>query len=221
MFSNAPSILGQRWLVGLENFSPLEKIGSAWFCASLLHELDVLESSEFSAIKDGLHDIWLGFFEVYTDGSLKNIGSAEIAAYFPALDLSISVVIWGLLLSIMAKLQAVALSFECVPSSSTVVLHLDSQAAIDTCVSEMSLTTSNFHNQYWLERHHIFNLVKNKDLNMSWVKVKGHSRILGNMRANLAAGAASGSLFSLLANVCKHFLVAKGTAVSGNACYFV
>ncbi|KAG9302474.1 hypothetical protein G9A89_006438 [Geosiphon pyriformis] len=167
----------------------------------------------------------MGVGFVYTDGSLKNAGSAEVAggaaAYFLALDLSISVVVWSLLSSTMAELQTVALSLKCVLFSSTVVLHLDSQAAINACVSEMSLAIPDFCNQYWLERHHIFNLVRNKDLNVSWAKVKGHSRILGNVKANLAAGTVSGFPFLLLANMCKYFLVAENTAVSGNACYFV
>ncbi|KAG9296576.1 hypothetical protein G9A89_015168 [Geosiphon pyriformis] len=126
-----------------------------------LHRLDVLGSSKFSAIKDRLHDVWLGFFEVYTDGSLKNAGSAEVvgdvATYFSALDLSVGVVVRDLFSSTMAKLQTVALSLE----------------------------------------------------------------IPGNVRADLAVGTASGSPFLLLANMCKHFLVAEGTAVSGNAHHFV
>ncbi|KAG9303267.1 hypothetical protein G9A89_013593 [Geosiphon pyriformis] len=85
----------------------------------------------------------------------------------------------------------------------------------------MSLVTPDFCNQYWLERHYIFNLVRDKDLSVSWVKVKDHSGISGNVEADLAAGAASGSLFSLCANVCEYFLVAEGVAVSGNACHFV
>ncbi|KAG9302126.1 hypothetical protein G9A89_020560 [Geosiphon pyriformis] len=180
--------------------------------------LDILGSEEFSAVKDGVHDIWLGFFEVFMNGSLRNTGSAEVAcgaaAYFLVLDKSIGVTVCGLLSSTMAELQAVALALECVPSSSTVVLRLDSQAAIDACVSEMSLVAPNFHNQCWLERRHIFNLVRNKDLSMSWVKVKGHSGIPGNVKADLAAGAASGSPFSLCADVREHFLVAEGVTVS-------
>ncbi|KAG9305027.1 hypothetical protein G9A89_007430 [Geosiphon pyriformis] len=190
-----------------------------------LRGLNVLGSSEFSAIKNRLHDVWLGFFEVYTDGFLKNTGSTEVvggaAAYFLVLDLSIGVAVWGLLFSTMAKLQTVALSLECITSSSTVILHLDSQAAIDACISEMFLATPNFCNQCWLERHHIFNLVRNKDLNMSWTKVKDYSGIFGNVRADLAAGAAFESFFLLLVNVCEHFLVAEDTAVSGNVCHFV
>ncbi|KAG9301930.1 hypothetical protein G9A89_020974 [Geosiphon pyriformis] len=113
--------------------------------------LDILGFGKFSAVKDGLHDIWSGFFEVFTDGSLRNAGSAEVtcgaAAYFLVLDKSIGVAVHGLLSSIMAELQAVALALECVFSSSTVVLRLDSQAAIDTCVSEMSLVAPDFRNQ--------------------------------------------------------------------------
>ncbi|KAG9292019.1 hypothetical protein G9A89_017918 [Geosiphon pyriformis] len=187
--------------------------------------LDILGSEEFSAVKNGVHDIWSGFFEVFTDGSLRNAGSVEVAcgaaAYFSVLDKSIGVTVYGLLSSTMAELQAVALALECVPSSSTVVLYLDSQAAIDTCVSEMSLVAPDFRNQCWLERRHIFNLVRDKNLSVSWVKVKGHSGIPGNVKVNLAAGAASGSPFSLCANVHEHFLVAEGVAVSGNARHFV
>ncbi|KAG9287363.1 hypothetical protein G9A89_023735 [Geosiphon pyriformis] len=164
--------------------------------------LDILESGEFSAVKDGLHDIWSGFFEVFTDGSLRNAGSVEVicsaAAYFPVLDKSIGITVSGLLSSTIAKLQTVALALECVPFSSTVVLCLDSQAAIDTYVSEM-----------------------NKDLSVSWVKIKGHSEIPGNVEAGLAAGAVSESPFSLCVNVREYFLVAEDVTVSGNARHFV
>ncbi|KAG9304126.1 hypothetical protein G9A89_019688 [Geosiphon pyriformis] len=157
--------------------------------------LDILKSGEFSAVKDELHDIWSGFFEVFTDGSLRNADSAEVTcgavAYFLVLDKSIGIAVSDLLLSTIAKLQAVALALECVSSLSTV-------AAIDTCVFEMSL-----------------------DLSVSWVKVKDHSGIYGNVEANLAAGAASGSPFFLCANVREHFLVAEDVAISGNTHHFV
>ncbi|KAG9292902.1 hypothetical protein G9A89_016264 [Geosiphon pyriformis] len=171
--------------------------------------LDILEFGEFSVVKDGLYDIWSGFFEVFTDGSLRNAGSAEVicgaAAYFPVLDKSISIAVSGLLSSIIAELQTVALALECVSSSSTVMLCLDNQGAIDAYVSEMSLVALDFH----------------KNLSVSWIKVKDHSGIPGNMEADLAAAAVSGSPFSLCANVCEHFLVVEGVAVSGNARHFV
>ncbi|KAG9288606.1 hypothetical protein G9A89_006707 [Geosiphon pyriformis] len=187
---------------------------------AVLHGLNILGSEEFFAVRDGLHNMWSGFFEVFMDGSLKNFGSAEVtggaAAYFLVLDLSVGVAIQDLLSSTMAELQAVALFLECVLFLSTVVLYLDSQAVINACVSEMSLVTSDFRNQCWLKRCHIFNLVRDKDLSVSWIKVKGHSEIPGNVKTDLAVEAASGSPFSLLAGVCEHFLVAESTPVSGN-----
>ncbi|KAG9296506.1 hypothetical protein G9A89_015098 [Geosiphon pyriformis] len=50
---------------------------------------------------------------------------------------------------------------------------------------------------------------KDKDLVVSWIKVKGHFGVSCNERTNLAAQAASESFFLLLADMCKHFLVAK------------
>ncbi|KAG9305150.1 hypothetical protein G9A89_010658 [Geosiphon pyriformis] len=186
---------------------------------------DILGSGEFFAIKDRLHDIWSGFFEVFTDGFLRNAGSVEVASgaavYFPALNLSVGVAVHGFLSFTINELQAVALSLECVSFSSTVVLYLDSQVAIDACVFELSLTCPDFCNQCWLERYHIFNLIREKDLVVSWVKVKDHSGVSGNEKADLAAQAASESSFSLLTGVHKHFLVAESTAVSSNVCYFV
>ncbi|KAG9284013.1 hypothetical protein G9A89_022787 [Geosiphon pyriformis] len=172
---------------------------------------DILGSEKFSA--------------VFMNGSLKNFGFTEVASsaatYFLVLDLSVGVAVWGLLLFTMAELQAVVLFLECIPSLCTVVLHLDSQAAIDAYVSKMFLAVSNFCNQCWIERRHIFNLVRDKNFNVNWVKVKDYSGVPENMKANLAAGAASGSLFSLSVGVYKHFLIAEGTLVSSNARYFV
>ncbi|KAG9302831.1 hypothetical protein G9A89_009608 [Geosiphon pyriformis] len=83
--------------------------------------LNILESNVFFTVKDGLHDVWSDCFEVYTDGSLKRAGSANVTcgatAYFLALDLSVGVVVYGLLSSTLAELQTVALFLECVPSS--------------------------------------------------------------------------------------------------------
>ncbi|KAG9290389.1 hypothetical protein G9A89_007120, partial [Geosiphon pyriformis] len=187
--------------------------------------LNILESDVFSAVKDSLHNIWSNCFKVYIDGFLKGAGSADVtcdaAAYFLALDLSVGIVIHGFLSSTLAKLQAIALSLECVLSSCKLVLHIDSQAAINFCLSELSSAVSNFRNQCLLERHHIFNLIRDKDLKVIWVKVKRYSDIFGNVKADLAAGKAAQSSFTLLAGVCKQFLVAENTAVSGNAYHFV
>ncbi|KAG9289809.1 hypothetical protein G9A89_015389 [Geosiphon pyriformis] len=161
--------------------------------------LNILKSDVFSSMQDSLHEIWSGCFEAYTDGSLKGAGSADVlsgaAAYFPALGLGVGVKVCGFLSSTMVKLQAVALALKCVPSSSSVMLYLNSQAAIDACISEMLL-----------ERRHVFDLIKDKDLSVSWVKVKGHAGVLGNMEADRFAREAAGSGQDVvLANMLRDF----------------
>ncbi|KAG9295379.1 hypothetical protein G9A89_013408 [Geosiphon pyriformis] len=162
-----------------------------WFVIASNHLLNPVISSSSSA-----KSVHSGFVDIMeSNGSLKNTGSSSVAsgaaAYFPALDHSVSVFVVGLLSSTMTKLQAIALSLECVLSSSNVILYLDSQAAIDAYVSELSSTVPDFCNQYWIKRHHIFNLVREKDLSVNWVKVKDHSRIHGNIEADLVAGKAT------------------------------
>ncbi|KAG9287980.1 hypothetical protein G9A89_017575 [Geosiphon pyriformis] len=160
--------------------------------------VDILESSGFFGIKDDLHKIWSGLFEIYMDRSLKDAGSVKVAGgaavYFPALGHGVGISIVGLLSSTMTKLQIVALFLECVLFSSTMILHFDSQAAIDAC---------------------------EKDLSVSWIKVKSHSGICGNVKADLAAGETAHSFFRLTARIWEWFLVAENTAVSGNAYHFV
>ncbi|KAG9292939.1 hypothetical protein G9A89_016301 [Geosiphon pyriformis] len=109
---------------------------SIWFSG-----LNILEFKKFSNIQDGLLEIWSGFFEVYTNSSLKNAGFAsvtnETTTYFSALDISIGIGVYDLLFSTMAKLQTVGLFLECVLSFCKIVLHLNSQAAINACMFEM------------------------------------------------------------------------------------
>ncbi|KAG9292618.1 hypothetical protein G9A89_006990 [Geosiphon pyriformis] len=58
-------------------------------------------------------------------------------------------------------------------------------------------------------------------IRVQWVKVKEHSGVLNNIKADKLAGEATSSLFSLSVGIQKHFLVAKNTAVSNNTHYFV
>ncbi|KAG9302165.1 hypothetical protein G9A89_020599 [Geosiphon pyriformis] len=172
--------------------------------------LDILASEEFSDLHNGL---------------LKDFGSSNVAgsaaAYFSAINYSISVKIHGLISSILAKLQAVALVLECVPSSSAMTVHLDSQAAIDTYVSELSYLVPDFQVLCWVERHYIFNLIREKNLSISWVKVKDYSGVYGNIKADTTAGIAICSQFSLPIRIQKWLLITESMVVSGNACYFV
>ncbi|KAG9291333.1 hypothetical protein G9A89_003985 [Geosiphon pyriformis] len=164
--------------------------------SSFLFELDVLDSVEFSAVQSSLHKIWSSSFDVYTDSSLRDAETADVtsgaAAYFLSVNLSVDVRVCGLLSSTLFELQVVALVLECVPSSCAVTLYLDSQAAIDACVSEVSLAMSDFH-----------------------VKIKGHSGVVSNVEVNATASCAVCSKFSLPMGVHEHFLVAKATAVPG------
>ncbi|KAG9298209.1 hypothetical protein G9A89_002697 [Geosiphon pyriformis] len=135
--------------------------------------------------------------------------------------MSISIRVDGLLSSTMAELQAIALSLECVPFSCMVIVHANSQAAIDACISEMLLSVPDFCSFCWLERYWIFDLVCEKDLSVYWVKVKGHFGVVGNVKANAAAGDAVFSHLFLPVGVQKCFLVAENTPVSGNTRHFV
>ncbi|KAG9304265.1 hypothetical protein G9A89_019827 [Geosiphon pyriformis] len=193
--------------------------------STCLSGVSILDFKEFFVVVSKLHEVWSDLFEVFTDGSLKNLGSADVAsgvvAFFSVIDMSIGISVNGLLSSTMAKLQAIALSLECVPSSCTVIVHADSQVAIDVCISEMSLSVPDFHSSCWLERCQIFDLVYEKNLSVHWVKVKGHSGVVGNVRADAATGDAVFFHLSLPVGVQKCFLVAKNTPVSSNTCYFV
>ncbi|KAG9292305.1 hypothetical protein G9A89_009117 [Geosiphon pyriformis] len=61
--------------------------------------------------------------EVYTDGSVKDIGligtCSGTAAYFPAVNIGVSVRVHGLLLLILAELHTIALALDYVPVSCT------------------------------------------------------------------------------------------------------
>ncbi|KAG9287751.1 hypothetical protein G9A89_004154 [Geosiphon pyriformis] len=115
--------------------------------SSLLPKLDVLNSVEFSDIQSGLHEIWSSSFDVYTDSSLRDIRTAGVvggtAAYFLSVDLSVGIKVQDLLFSTLSELQVVTLALECISFSCTVVLYLDSQAAIDVKGKDHSGITSN------------------------------------------------------------------------------
>ncbi|KAG9305112.1 hypothetical protein G9A89_007752 [Geosiphon pyriformis] len=185
----------------------------------------ILNFEQFDIVHGNLLGIWSDSFDIYTDGSLKFVGSSDVisetAVYFSALDMGIGVDVYGLLFSTLSELQAVALALECILSFCSVVLYLNSQAAIDACVSEIGLTVSDFHNHCWIKRRYVATLIRDKNLTVSWVKIKSHSGILGNNKSDAFADEAAGSLFFLPAEICEWFLVAENTAILDNARYFV
>ncbi|KAG9287170.1 hypothetical protein G9A89_003018 [Geosiphon pyriformis] len=147
--------------------------------------------------------IWFGNFEVYMDSSLKSAGSADVvsgaAAYFLVLDIGVNMRVQGLFFSTMTELQAVVLALECVLFSCSVDLYLDSQAAIDTCVSEMLF---------------------DKDFIVYWIKIKDHSGIASNVKTDTFASEAADSPVFLPVGVQKHFLITENMAMFGNTCHF-
>ncbi|KAG9303053.1 hypothetical protein G9A89_022142 [Geosiphon pyriformis] len=70
------------------------------------------------------------------DGSLNGLGTLDMkagaAVFFKDINLGLGVEVSGLVSSTMAKLQVIALAFECVPFSHSVDLFLNSQTALNT-----------------------------------------------------------------------------------------
>ncbi|KAG9303973.1 hypothetical protein G9A89_005883 [Geosiphon pyriformis] len=155
---------------------------------------NVLWSHEFGVIGTGLFNSNVGHFFVYTDGSLSDLGTVDMkagaAVFFEDIGMDLDVGISGLMSSILMELQAIALALECVPSSCSVDLFSDSQAALNTCKLEMELVCPDFRNWCWIEHCHIVNVIHRKNLKVNWCKVKRHSGVLGNERADKGGGAA-------------------------------
>ncbi|KAG9299402.1 hypothetical protein G9A89_014051 [Geosiphon pyriformis] len=187
--------------------------------------LNILEFSKYVLVHDRLLATGANSLSVYTDGSLSNLGTvgcrAGVAVFFKNIDMSLGINVLGLMLSTLVELQAIALALECVPSSSFVHLFSDSQSALDACRSELSLVCPNFCNQYWVKCRYIVNLIHSKELRVSFYKIKSHSGVLGNKRADEITGAASFSKWYLSPCLSKHFLAADDSVVSGNARHFI
>ncbi|KAG9293090.1 hypothetical protein G9A89_016452 [Geosiphon pyriformis] len=69
--------------------------------------------------------------------------------------------------------------------------------------------------------HHIANVIHRKNLNVNWIKIKGHSGVLSNMHANVLAKDAALSAWHLPHLVSERFLKAGVDMVSGNLRHFV
>ncbi|KAG9287733.1 hypothetical protein G9A89_004136 [Geosiphon pyriformis] len=160
---------------------------------------DILGSADYASVCGRLSQVVSGSLSVYTDGSLRGLGTAGCragaTAFFEDIGLGLGVGVSGLMSSTFVELQAIVLVMKCVPSSCSIHVFSDSQSALSACESEMDLVYPDFHNQYW-------------NLKVSWHKVKGHSGISGND-------------WHLRSHLDEHFLVADGGVVSGNSRHFV
>ncbi|KAG9291992.1 hypothetical protein G9A89_017891 [Geosiphon pyriformis] len=185
----------------------------------------VLDLTSFANICEEIHELWADEIDVYTDSSLKSLGTFQVACgaavYFSGLNKGLGVEVHGVLSSNLAELQTVALALECVPASVLVALHTDSQAAIDACVAELGLLQLDCCNSCWIERHHVVNLIESKDLTVHWIKVKGYAGIAGNVLADVLAEQAAHSGVSLSARIDCRYVVANDRQVSGNVRHFV
>ncbi|KAG9300720.1 hypothetical protein G9A89_023518 [Geosiphon pyriformis] len=159
------------------------------------------------------------------DGSLYGLGTLGMKAgatvFFKDIDLGLGVEVSGLVSSTMTKLQAIALALECVPPSCLVNLFSDSQAALDVCRSKLMLGRPDFRNQCWVECCHISNVIRHKNLDVNWIKVRSHFGVLGNECANTLARTAVSSGVHFPHRIDEHFLKAGDTVVSGNSKHFV
>ncbi|KAG9298574.1 hypothetical protein G9A89_004282 [Geosiphon pyriformis] len=122
--------------------SPLVSVGVGF--------VDICGSDNFLSVCDCLSWVGADSLSVYTDESLKNLGTtgcrAKTAAFFKNVNLGLDISIWSLVLSTLAKLQTVTLALECIPVVCSVCLFSDSQAALDACMSEINLVYPNFRN---------------------------------------------------------------------------
>ncbi|KAG9301692.1 hypothetical protein G9A89_016763 [Geosiphon pyriformis] len=186
--------------------------------------LNILESQEFKLVCDQLSCVSTSSLSVYTDGSLRNLGTiqrkTDAAVFFDNIGLGLGIRVTGLLSSTLAELQAIALALECVPSLSSVCLHSDSQTALDVCKLELCFICLDFHIQCWVEHQHIVNIIHCKNLRVNWIKVKNHSGVVENDCADTLAAVAFDSDWHLLPRLKNHCLLAGSELVSGNSRHF-
>ncbi|KAG9286871.1 hypothetical protein G9A89_012421 [Geosiphon pyriformis] len=171
-------------------------------------------SREFGIIGASLFDSNVGHLSIYTDGSLSDLGTvnmkAKAAVFFEDIGMGLGVGVSGLMSFTLTELKAIALVLECVPSSRSIDLFSDSQAALDACK-----------NWCWIECCHIVNIIHHKNLKVNWCKVKGHLGVSGNERADKLAKTAALSGWHLPHSVNERYLRGGGAAISGNSRHFV
>ncbi|KAG9299580.1 hypothetical protein G9A89_020751 [Geosiphon pyriformis] len=158
--------------------------------------LDIHDSNNFISVCNCLSRVNTDSLSVYTNGSVKNLGTigcrAEAAVFFENINLGLGVGVQDLMSSTLVELQAIALALKCVSVTRSVHLFLDNQTALNACRLESDLC-----------------------------KIKGHSGISGNNYANSFTNIVSLSGWYLPPCIDEHFLLVDGGVVSGNSRHFV
>ncbi|KAG9297496.1 hypothetical protein G9A89_020898 [Geosiphon pyriformis] len=219
-FVFANQILNQRlistWFMFLSDFVRNSGLGGGMALASYYACANM--SCKVSFISEHVFVSGSNFIEVYTDSSVKGMGTigacSGTAVYFPVVDMSIRVKVHGLLSSTLVELQAITLALECVPAYSIITLYTDSQVSLDICELGVSASGPDFHKKCWLEKKHICYSISKKNL-------LGHSGVVGNEQTDFFANTAvtSKSVFSF--NVLCHFFGVKNQPILDNVCHFV
>ncbi|KAG9300370.1 hypothetical protein G9A89_009994 [Geosiphon pyriformis] len=197
---------------------------SHWFTLIYSWDMNVCSLGAVFELSHCLSSANMKVVNVYTDRSLRDLGSREMkcgaAAYFSNLNMSIGAKVGELVSLTMVELQVIALALECVPPDSSVVVYSNSQAALDACVAESALVSLDFCNHCWMEQCGIVNLIRDKQLVVSWHKVKGHLGVVDNEHADKLAGLAVSSSLVLSVLVRERFIMATEKAVSENVRHF-
>ncbi|KAG9305245.1 hypothetical protein G9A89_001507 [Geosiphon pyriformis] len=176
-FSN--DALYYPFLYGLKTFEQIQAKSKSASIVSFVNSVgildglassDILWSHAFSVVSENLLHASTACLFVYTDRFLSGLDTfgmrAGAAVYFEDVDLDIGVRVSGLVSSMIAELQAIALALKCILSFCLVDLFLDSQAALDAYKSEFLLISLDFRNQCWIEYCHVVNIIHCKNLDV-------------------------------------------------------
>ncbi|KAG9300972.1 hypothetical protein G9A89_005030 [Geosiphon pyriformis] len=133
-------------VLGVKKLDPKGRV-SGWF----IFLVSFISSGGLADISALVHH---SISDIHLYESVKDLGSVGTCggatAYFSYVDLSVRVRVYGLLSSTLAELQAIALVLECIPTSNSVMLFMNSQAFLDVCallinslISDMIKTWTN------------------------------------------------------------------------------
>ncbi|KAG9286330.1 hypothetical protein G9A89_003832 [Geosiphon pyriformis] len=146
----------------------------------------------FGVICNDLLNVGAACLSVYTDESLSDLGTVDILA-------------------------GAVVFFEDIDSS----LDVRVSGLVSSTLAELQAIALALKNCCWIEYHHIANVICCKNLDVNWIKIKGHSGISGNERADALVKNAVLSAWHLLHLVSERFLKAGVDTVSSNSRHFV
>ncbi|KAG9284300.1 hypothetical protein G9A89_002110 [Geosiphon pyriformis] len=151
---------------------------------------NILKSHEFKVVYNCLLEIDSGHLSLFINGSLNGLGTLGMKA-------------------------GAAVFFENIDLN--LGMRVFDQTALEACKSESMLICLDFRNWCWIKHCHIADVIRCKNLDVNWIKIKGHSGVLGNECANIFARAAAFSDVYLPHMINEHFLRAGDTAIGSGS----